>query len=288
MERHGVKRASDRRTVGRGEGAHFCALGFALLSLWMSQGLAMAESVQSIGFSEPVETIELSAAEAGVVEEMRVKEGDKVKAGQLLGRLDTGVLDASLKMAEAKAGSEAAIKSARARLQLRKSRSQKLQQLASSQNANAEELERAQADLEIAEADLETAEEEQKASALEVLRIREGIARRTLRSPIDGVVTRVLRDIAESVDARTEHILTIVNLDRLRIVIYVPLAVALRLREANEVVVQPQGWGEELKAKVEFISPVTEPASGTVRIKLLLDNSQGRFISGTKFVVSIP
>src|SRR5688572_20025952 len=100
--------------------------------LLLGCGALQAAETVVIGFSEPVEMIDLSAAEAGVVEEMRVHEGQKVEAGELLGRLDTGVLEATLKMAEIKARSDSAVKSAQSRHGLRVSRLQKLERLASS------------------------------------------------------------------------------------------------------------------------------------------------------------
>lgn len=240
-----------------------------------------------IGFSEPVEAVDLSVAEAGIVEAMEVKEGDAVKAGQVLGRLDTRILQSSLRIAELKAGSEALVKSAQIRRDLRESRFKKIEQLKSSQSANAEELERAKADWSVAEAELETAQEEKKSSQLEVERIRATIEARTIRSPIDGEVSRILRDVGESVDARTEHIINVVRLDRLRVIIYVPPKAALQIKSKKTLPVRSLATDETLQATVEFVSPVTEPASGTVRIKLLLDNAERKHISGTKFSVSI-
>ncbi len=271
---------------------HGPALGLAVCGLLALVGAVDAAPqdprTNVIGFSEPVETIDLSAAEAGVVEEMRVKEGDSVKSGQLMGRLDSGVLEATLKIAQNKAKSDALVKTATTKVELRRSRLSKLRQLASSQNANPEELERAAADLDIGEAELESAVDEKKASVLEVERIQQSINRRTFRSPIDGVVTRVLRDVAESVDARADHVLTVVNLARLRVVVYVEPQAALRIKAQKELAVRPLEGGPERKATVEFVSPVTEPASGTVRVKLLVDNAEGLLISGTKFSVTLP
>ena len=52
------------------------------------------------GFTEPYRTINVSAAEQGVITTLFVKEGDTVHEGQLLATLDTDVLEATLEIAK--------------------------------------------------------------------------------------------------------------------------------------------------------------------------------------------
>ncbi|MEY5025212.1 MAG: hypothetical protein RLZZ244_740 [Verrucomicrobiota bacterium] len=259
-----------------------------LIGLILSAPLLGSAADSFTGFSEPVEQIDVAVAETGVIGEIRVKEGDPVQKGDILGRLDIRVLEASLAIAEQRASSESALRSAQARHDLRQTRLRKLQELAASQNANKEELQRAQADFEVSANELQAARDERRVNLLEVERIRQTIEVRTFRSPIGGIVTRVLRDVAENVDARTNHLFTVVNLNQLRILLYVPPLLAKKFHEGSMVPIQPTGESRHGTAQVEFVSPVTDPASGTVRIKLLIDNANRQWSSGTRFEVSLP
>ena len=52
------------------------------------------------GFTEPHQTIQVAAAETGIVQEVRVELGQPVKRGDVLGVLDNDVLRASLEVAQ--------------------------------------------------------------------------------------------------------------------------------------------------------------------------------------------
>lgn len=64
---------------------------------------ARAAEPPTLGYIEPYHIVTVSAAESGIVAEMLVKEGDAVKKGQVLARLDTAVLAAELEIARAEA-----------------------------------------------------------------------------------------------------------------------------------------------------------------------------------------
>ena len=56
-----------------------------------------------LGYTEPYRLITVAAGEAGVIGEVLVREGDQVKQGQVLAKLDTAVLAAELEIARAEA-----------------------------------------------------------------------------------------------------------------------------------------------------------------------------------------
>ncbi len=68
-------------------------------------GLAVLARAQeeNAGFLEPGRVIKVSAPEAGLVLEVLVTEGQKVKAGEALVRLDTRVLEQEAAIAEEQA-----------------------------------------------------------------------------------------------------------------------------------------------------------------------------------------
>lgn len=66
---------------------------------------------------EPQQAVKLSSAVTGVIREVSVDRGDVVKQGQVLAKLEAAVEEANLALAQAKASSDAPIKSAEAKLE---------------------------------------------------------------------------------------------------------------------------------------------------------------------------
>jgi HlyD family secretion protein len=141
--------------------------------------------------------------------EVFVDQGDKVKAGQLLARLDDAELQKQVAVAQATlaaAGAAAArvrTDEARAKAVLQQARlqHQRLAELVSDKAASQEELDKATADMRVAEADLNRSQSaileasSQIVNAEKTLQLRlEQLTFTELRSPYDGLVVRRDRD----------------------------------------------------------------------------------------------
>ena len=140
------------------------------------------------GFTEPWERVEVAAPESGIIQEFRVREGQSLRTGEVIAVLDNGVLHAAMAAAQAKAAAHGSLDAATASLKLRRNRLQQMQALLQQEHASPEEVERAATDVEMAEAELTRAREESHEHALAVSQIEAQIERRTIRSPIDGVL----------------------------------------------------------------------------------------------------
>jgi membrane fusion protein, multidrug efflux system len=249
-----------------------------VLALLPSLQCARAEPVD--GFTEPYRTINVAATEAGVITLLHVREGDKVCKGQLLATLDTDFLEAAREVARAGKEAMGRLNSADALLQLKKERLRNLYELRTQGHAYQEEVSRAESDSRVAEAEVLAAKEEQIAKAREYARIEVQLERRKIRSPIDGTVTRLQKQVGEYVPATDTSVLTIVEIDRLLVVFPVPRAAAAHLRAGSKVTV---GFAEGLKpaeATVEAVSPLTDPESGTVRVRVVIDNPHAVYPGG--------
>ena len=212
-----------------------------------------AEEPDILGYTEPYETIQVSSAEQGVIAEMLVKEGTRVPEGQILARLDTAVLRAELEIARAEA-------------KLQTTRLKRLEDLAAANRSTPEELERARTDLVIKEA--------------QVRRIEAQIDTRTMRSPIDGIVIEIKRHPSEAVSAANPHVLTVVQVDKLLVNLYLPPERAAPMSTGGTASLQLLDEQTTTPARIEFISPVTDSASGTVRVKFVIENANGAHRSG--------
>ena len=140
-----------------------------------------------------------------------------------------------------------------------------LGELARSQRAAKEELDRARGDAKIRDA--------------EIRKIQAGIETRTMRSPVNGVVTEIKRDLSEAVSMTNPHVLTVVQIDRLIVNLFLPPQRSAKLTVGASAILLGENAGR-VPAVVKFISPVTDAASGTVRVKFVVANTAGKLRSG--------
>jgi RND family efflux transporter MFP subunit len=258
------------------------------LPLRLSIGIAtllfsrLAAGVTFDGFTEPFRKIEVAASEPGTVAQLLVHEGDRVTKGQALATLDNDVLEVSREIAAASARAKGKLDSAEAERDLRKTRLQRLEPLRTEGHASQEEIDRAAADLAVAEANLQAALEQHQLDELERKKIDAMIERRTLRSPIDGCVLKIQKEEREFVSPSAAAVATVVQLDPLRVVFSLPTAFAAKLSAASPVDLELPESGTKLRGKVELIAPVTDAESGTVRVKVLIDNANGAYRCGIR------
>jgi RND family efflux transporter MFP subunit len=241
------------------------------------------------GFAEPYRLIEIAAAsETGLITSIGVREGQTVKRGDLLATLDIDVLVATLNIAKERSRLTGRFDGANAELEMRRRRLAKLQQLLREGHATEGEVERAQTDVVIAQANVLLADEERRLAALECKRIEAQIQRRQVRSPIDGVVTEIRREVGEAVAINDPHLMTVVQLNPLRVKFSLTMAQASELHEGQILPLHLSDVSHAADATVEIISPVLDAKSGTVQVTCVIDNSDNRYRSGMRCVVRLP
>ena len=260
-----------------------CCFCIAVVLLTQS---ALAVSVES--FTEPYRKIDIAPPETGTLSKLLVREGDRVQAGQVLASLDCEMLEVSLEIAKAAMEARGQLESALAERKMRQSRSEKLDELRTRGHASAEEVERAKTDLAVVEANVRSKQEQSAIDVLEHKKIEAMIERRVMRSPIDGIVSRVYREEREFVPANTPTVLTVVQLDPLRITFSVPTGQAETLKVGQQVRLSFSETSENATGTVELVAPVTEAESGTVRVKVLLPNAKGNYRCGVRCCLELP
>lgn len=245
-------------------------MAFALaLGLCVSEQAAGSE-VQ--GFIEPYQDIDVAAAEMGIIESIQVKEGDRVRSGQVLVQMDSKELQVTLAIAKEIKQSRGRLESASAELQLQSKLVRSLVELRSRDHASEQELDRARAQEEIAKARLMSVQEELDVKTLEHERVKIQLERRRLRSPIDGICTEIKRDPGESVLLSDPVVIKIVQLDPLLVIFLVPADEARNLKTDEIVEVRILGTQKLAKGTVEFVSPTTDPQSGLTRVRVRVPN----------------
>lgn len=248
---------------------------------------AVVQGGEVEGFTEPYRSIDVPASEAGVIEKLKVQEGDRVHVGQELGSLDLDVLKATLDIAEVSRKSVGKLTSAQAETRMQMERLAKLKVLLERNHATQEEIDRTAIDLEVAEARVQIAQEELKIRELEYKRIEVQIAQRILRSPIEGYVTHLYKDAGEFVSPNDPVILSVVQLDPLMAVFAVPSVAAAKLKGEEQVPVTIGAAGAKVSGTVELVSPIIDAQSGTVLVKVRVPNASSVFRSGERCLLTI-
>lgn len=246
----------------------------------------LAESIE--GYSEPWQVIEVAAAEAGVVQNVFVEEGEVVVKGQTLATLDQGVLQAAREVAAVQAESTEKLDIAIAELGLREHRLAQLSQLEREGHASPEEIQSARTEVTIARARVAMAKNQLRLARLEIKRIDAQLLRRVIPCPIDGIVVKLTKSIGEFVAANDSKVAKVVQVSALRVRLYVPTTQAAMLENGQSVPVTFPTQLEPVRGRIVFVSPITDSESDTVRVELRVENETNLYRSGVRCEVDVP
>ncbi len=237
-----------------------------------------AETIEA--FTEPYQRIAIPASEIGVIQSLFVEEGDIVTEQQLLGKLDDAVLRSSLEVAAAAMHASGPQLSAEAAHAMRQQQLTSYQALQNEGNATSRELAQAELELQQAAARLQTVREDHELRKLEFERVKRQIQQREITSPVNGIVIAIDRHVGEFVSPTDPTVLHIVQIDMLRAVFSVPRREAASLEPGQNVTLSIGIQEGTVDAVIEFVSPVANPESNTVQVKLRIPNAQHKCPSG--------
>jgi RND family efflux transporter MFP subunit len=249
--------------------------------------MVLAQVSEIEGLTEPYRSIDVAAPEPGVITRILVQEGHLVRQGQILATLDNEVHLATLAVAQKNMEAIGTLNSAVAELQLRKDRLESFLALRAKEYARQEEVDRARAELAIAEAKLLTVQEDLAIKKLEYEKIKAQVERRIIRAPADGAITKLFKDEGEYAAPNDPTLFTLVQLHRLLAVFSVPSQAAQRIENEQPVSISFPDLPSPAKGIVEFVSPVTDAESGTVRVKVRIDNLQASYRSGERCTLEL-
>lgn len=239
------------------------------------------------GFTQPKHEIMLAADEAGRIKSIDVIVGQKVTAGQIVARLEDAVQVASLRTAQVQVNMVGEKNAARVELELNELRAEKLRSLASKNMARPDELRRAEADLQIARARVASMEEQHQLRLSEWERAKVLLDRRTVKAPMDGVISELFLSPGESVSPSTPSVMEILAVDQLIAIFDVPVEDTFPLQVGHPVRVRLRSLAESVDSTVSSITPKINGESGTVQVRVTLDNADGRFLSGDRCTLQI-
>ena len=204
-------------------------------------------TVTATGTMVAVQGVTVGAELGGKIVEIDFESGDKVKAGDLLLRIDVSAEQAQLRSAEAAA---------------------KLAQVNLKRNRNLRK------NKTVSQAELDTAEANYKQATAQVDNMRAAIAKKTIRAPFAGNLGIRQVNLGQIVDTGTA-VVTLQTIDPIYVDFSLPQQRFSVLAPGTEVKVTSDAAPDEIfKGKIIAVNPEVDQITRSVRVRATLDNSK--------------
>lgn len=220
--------------------------------------LQHARAIKVSGYTDANQRASLAARAAGIIAELPVKLGTRVKAGDLIMRLDAE-------------GKQAAIDTAKQLLAQREAEAAAVQKLAQSGSAPKLQLDNALSALAAARSQLEAAQAD--------------LARNEVIAPFDGVVDKVSVELGSSIQAGSP-VATVLNLNPILAIGEVSERDLSHVSTGHEADVRLVN-GLEVKGTVRYVSHDATAATRTYRVEVAVPNDEGRIPAGMTAEVTL-
>jgi RND family efflux transporter MFP subunit len=112
---------------------------------------------------------------------------------------------------------------------------------------------------------------------------KEQVRKRSILAPFDGYVTEIFIQVGEACQLQVQQpILRLVDTRRCYFVCNVESKAghALRLGQKVDLEIESGPVVALLQGTISFVSPVVDPASGLMKVKVLFDNADGKIRPG--------
>lgn len=232
---------------------------------------SVPETMEVVGTVRARTSAVVSARISGVVSLLKVREGDRVKKGQLLAQLDAQENQAHA--AGAAAGVEEAgrgLDEALSRKRLSDATFERYQNLFKEQAITRQEFDVKQTERDLASQAVARAEARLQ-QAREGSRAASAIAGYTrIVAPLSGIITSRQADLGATVFP-AQPLMTIEDEGSYQLELSVPESIALSVKPGTAVHVTLDAVNTSFKAKIAETVPSTDPASRTFIAKILLD-----------------
>lgn len=243
--------------------------------------IASGEPIVLEGLIEPYLVVKVGSAVPGILEDVEVDRGDRVREGQVLATLKSGVEKATMELARERAQMEATLKAREARLKFSLRKQQRMEELYKKNVIPFEEMDESRTNSALALMELEEARENMRLAELEYKRSIEVVKRMTVHSPITGVVMERFLSPGEYVE--DQPILKLAQIDPLNVEVIAPVELLGAIKEGMIAEVKSENPQSGVyRAKVKIVDQVIDAASGTFGVRLELRNPKYHISAGLK------
>jgi RND family efflux transporter MFP subunit len=234
----------------------------------------ITERLSLIGSLRAKQRVEVMPKASGRLLELRVDRGDRVRAGQIVARLEDDELRQQVRRAEAaQQVARASLAQREAELANRETELERYRNLSADGVVSSQQLETASTNVQVtrAQMSLASAQVAQAQAELEELRIRLG--QTEIASPLTGIVATRFVD-AGAVVSSTTPIFLILDLSTMLTVVNVPERDINKIGVGSSAKVTVDALaGEEFAGRVVRISPILDPQTRTAPVEIELENA---------------
>ena len=234
----------------------------------------LLELAQGIAISGPLKAVNTAIVKArvsGELQALNVREGDAVKAGQIIARVDPAEYQARVRQAEQQA------EAARAQVDIAQRNFDNNRSLVEQGFISKTALDTSVASLAAAQATHRAA---QAGAAVATKSLDDSV----LRAPIAGLISQRLAQPGERVGVES-RIVEIVDLSRLELEASLSASESLQVRLGQRAVLQIEGATTPVAARVVRVNPSAVAGSRAILVYLAIDSApglrQGLFAQGT-------
>jgi RND family efflux transporter MFP subunit len=249
--------------------------------LLVSNRPVWAETVEYDGLIEPYAVVEIGAPAEGIVAKVTVDRGSVLEAGQVLVELESSVERAVFEKARAMATFDGEIDLQQAQLAFANRVHRRIEQLAV---ISPYEKDKAATEAILTAYRLKKAREDRILAEKELLKARASLEKRSIKSPISGVV--VDRYVSPGEYVNNQPLLRVAQIDPLRVEVIVPSLMFGKISPGMTATILPEltRYGEQT-ATVTIVDKVIDSASSTFGVRLELSNADQQMPSGLKCMV---
>ena len=258
--------------------------GAALCAVLLLAGPAWAADLVPC-LIEPAQKLSIRSTVTAQIADIPVERGSAIRKGQPLVVLDAAVEKAALDSARYRTVMQGAVSAAEARLAHLKEKLRRREELVKEKFVSSQDRDDTLAESRVAEADLLEARDNRELARLEVQRLAAELGRRSIVSPVAGVVTERLQNPGEMAQAGESAgaILKIAQTDPARVELVLPVAMHGRVKIGDVIAIKPEApFGGDYPAKVRVVDPVIDSASGTFGVRLEFPNPAGKVPLGVR------
>lgn len=225
----------------------------------------------------PNQDVRVSSLVPGRLASMMVSEGDHVRAGQVLAKIEDRPFLDQIQQAEA------SVEQAKANLENARLNRERNENLFKRGIAARKDLEDARTQVSVNEAALRQAEATRALARLQV-------SRTEVHSPLDGTVVRRLVSVGEQVDGTAaQPLFEVANTREVELFGNVPALYLQRIRVGQTLNIATDAFpGKEFAGRVVAISPAVDPSTNVGLVRVRIANGAGLLRLGMFLTAQVP
>lgn len=234
------------------------------------------------GFSQPLRVSAVASATPGIVESRGFREGDWVRRGECLLKLDSSVHDARLELARVTKDSLGDLETAKAELAADQTRLQRIRNLVERQHATQNELLQAEEIVAVSLANLRRSQDSLAQQEADFARLQAESKQYSVLAPFEGVIVEFTKREGEYVGPGEFAVCTLADLSTLLVEFLVPGHYRHNFQIDDQVEVFFTVAGRDVPGTVQYISPFPNGETNTYTVKVRVDNADGTLNAGER------